>query len=58
MRIDDLAWFTDLTETRNMVDTALSTGISQSALSRRLAGLEEEIGTPLFDRLGRSLRLN
>jgi DNA-binding transcriptional LysR family regulator len=58
MRIDDLAWFTDLAETRNMVDTALSTGISQSALSRRLAGLEEEIGTPLFDRLGRSLRLN
>jgi LysR family transcriptional activator of glutamate synthase operon len=58
MRIDDLGWFTDLAETRNMVDTSLSTGISQSALSRRLAGLEEEVGTPLFDRMGRSLRLN
>lgn len=58
MRIDDLGWFTDLAETRNMIDTARSTGISQSALSRRLAGLEEEVGTPLFDRLGRNLRLN
>jgi LysR family transcriptional activator of glutamate synthase operon len=58
MRIDDLGWFTDLAETRNMVDTSLSTGISQSALSRRLAGLEQEVGTPLFDRMGRSLRLN
>lgn len=58
MRIEDLGWFLDLTETGNMVDTAAATGLSQSTLSRRLARLEAEVGTALFDRRGRTLVLN
>lgn len=58
MRIDDLGWFLDLVETQNMADTAAATGLSQSTLSRRLAGLETEVGTDLFDRRGRALVLN
>ena len=58
MRIDDLGWFLDLVETENMADTAAATGLSQSSLSRRLAGLEAEVGTDLFDRRGRTLVLN
>lgn len=54
----ELEWFLDLAETHNMVDTALHLGVSQSALSRRLAALEAEVGAPLFDRLGRNLVLN
>ncbi|AWT27240.1 HTH-type transcriptional regulator GltC [Corynebacterium provencense] len=58
MRIDDLGWFLDLVDTCNMADTAAATGLSQSSLSRRLAGLEAEVGTTLFDRRGRNLVLN
>ncbi|MGO1949061.1 MAG: LysR family transcriptional regulator [Mycobacteriaceae bacterium] len=54
----DLDWFIDLADTGNMVDTSLATGISQSALSRRLAKLERRVGTALFDRHGRHLVLN
>lgn len=54
----DLAWFLDLVETGNMVDTALATGVSQSALSRRLAKLEHSVGVELFDRRGRNLVVN
>ncbi|MGP9724482.1 LysR substrate-binding domain-containing protein [Corynebacterium sp. AOP40-9SA-29] len=54
----DLDWFLDLVETGNMVDTALATGISQSALSRRLGKLEASVGVELFDRRGRNLVLN
>lgn len=54
----DIDWFIDLAETGNMVDTSLATGISQSALSRRLAALEQSVGVSLFDRHGRHLVLN
>ena len=32
--------------------------LSQPALSRSMASLEEELGVPLFDHVGRSVRLN
>lgn len=54
----ELQWFLDLVHTQNMVDSSLNLGISQSALSRRLAALEHEVGAPLFDRNGRHLALN
>lgn len=54
----ELQWFLDLVNTQNMVDSSLNLGISQSALSRRLAALESEVGAPLFDRHGRHLELN
>ncbi|MCP1470495.1 DNA-binding transcriptional LysR family regulator [Sphingobium sp. OAS761] len=33
-------------------------GLTQSAVSRQIAMLEEAVGTPLFDRIGRRVRLN
>lgn len=54
----NLDWFLDLVDTGNMVDTAATTGISQSALSRRLAKLERTVGVELFDRRGRNLVVN
>lgn len=53
-----LEWFLDLAESQNMVDSALGLGVSQSALSRRLSALEDEVGAELFDRRGRHLILN
>ncbi|WP_426718610.1 LysR substrate-binding domain-containing protein [Corynebacterium auriscanis] len=53
-----LEWFLDLAVSQNMVDSALSLGVSQSALSRRLSALEEEVNAELFDRRGRHLILN
>ena len=53
-----MEWFLDLAESQNMVDSALSLGVSQSALSRRLSTLESEVGAELFDRRGRHLFLN
>lgn len=54
----ELAWFLDLVNTENMVDSSVKLGVSQSALSRRLAALEQEVGAPLFDRHGRHLSVN
>lgn len=54
----ELQWFLDLVETQNMVDSSLNLGVSQSALSRRLAALECEVGASLFDRHGRHLTVN
>ena len=54
----ELAWFLNLVETQNMVDSSLTLGISQSALSRRLSALEREVGAELFDRNGRHLAVN
>ncbi|MBC2681436.1 LysR family transcriptional regulator [Corynebacterium sp. 4HC-13] len=54
----ELQWFLDLVSTQNMVDSSVNLGVSQSALSRRLAALESEVGAPLFDRNGRHLALN
>ena len=34
------------------------TGLTQSAVSAQIQRLEEELGAPLFDRTGRSARLN
>lgn len=54
----DLDWFLDLARTRHMGDTAANLGVPQPTLSRRLARLEADLGTRLFDRGGRGLELN
>lgn len=53
-----LEYFRTLAKIQHMTHAAEMLSISQPALSRSIAGLEEEIGVPLFDRQGRSIVLN
>ncbi|CAM3402390.1 LysR substrate-binding domain-containing protein [Kibdelosporangium persicum] len=58
MEIDQLRWFVMVAEGRTVTAAAAQLHVSQPALSRGLARLESEVGAPLFDRVGRVLRLN
>lgn len=53
-----LEYFQTLARVQHMTKAAEMLSISQPALSRSIAGLEKEIGVPLFDRQGRSIILN
>ncbi|MFF2752836.1 LysR family transcriptional regulator [Psychrobacillus sp. NPDC058041] len=53
-----LEYFQTMAKVQHMTRAAEILSISQPALSRSIAGLEEEIGVPLFDRQGRSIVLN
>ena len=55
---DALRWFVDLCETQNMRDSAARLRVPQPTMSRALGRLERDLGTPLFDRRGRTLHLN
>lgn len=50
MRTDTLHEFVHLSSTLNFTKTASAFGISQPALSNRIAALEAELGFPLFNR--------
>jgi DNA-binding transcriptional LysR family regulator len=58
MQLDELRWFVTLAEIEHVTDAATELGIAQPTLSRALARLETDLGTPLFDRANRRLRLN
>ena len=58
MTIDELRWYVVLAETENVTAAASRLHVTQPTLSRALARLELELGVPLFDRIGRRLRLN
>jgi DNA-binding transcriptional LysR family regulator len=53
-----LEYFQTVARLEHMTRAAQLLSISQSALSRSISRLEEELGVPLFDRLGRSITLN
>lgn len=57
MEILQLRYFLAVAKAGSFVKAAEHEGISQPALSQQIAKLETELGTTLFDRLGRSLRL-
>ena len=58
MDIEHLRWFVAIAAREHVTDAAAELHVSQPALSRALARLETEVGVPLFDRRGRSVRLN
>ncbi len=58
MEIAQLRWFVKVAEGHTVTAAAEALHVSQPALSRGLARLEQEFGAPLFDRVGRVLRLN
>ncbi len=58
MELLQLKYFQMVARMEHMTRAARELGIAQPALSQTIARLEEELGVPLFDRPGRSIRLN
>lgn len=58
MQIIQLHYFCTVARCNNMSRAADELWISQSALSKSISSLEEELGVKLFERVGRSIRLN
>nr|WP_236624987.1 LysR family transcriptional regulator [Rhodopirellula sp. SWK7] len=55
--MDQLMYFQGVAETRNFTHAAERLNLSQSALSRAIQRLEDEVGQPLFERKPRSVEL-
>ena len=58
VHLEELEWFVALAESEHVTEAAAELGVSQPTLSRALARFEQQVGTPLFDRVNRRLRLN
>lgn len=58
MELLRLRYFVQLAKTESLTQTASDLHISPSSLSLTIAKLESELGTKLFDRVGRKLQLN
>jgi DNA-binding transcriptional LysR family regulator len=58
MLTDQLRYFVAAARSEHMGRAAEQLDLSQPALSRSIQKLEEEMGLPLFDRVGRGVRLN
>ncbi|NLH00661.1 MAG: LysR family transcriptional regulator [Clostridiales bacterium] len=58
MDIKDLRYFCVTAEKEHVTRAAEKLGVSQPFLTRTIGNLEKEIGFPLFDNVGRKIRLN
>ncbi|MBQ0138154.1 MAG: LysR family transcriptional regulator [Kurthia sp.] len=58
MDLQQLKYFQTVAKLEHMTKAAIILNISQPALSKAISQLEGEIGAPLFERVGRSIRLN
>ena len=58
MKLQQLHYFKALAEREHLFQTATELYISPPALSTAISRLEEELGVPLFDRVGRNIRLS
>lgn len=58
MEWDQINYFQTVAKVQHMTRAAKQLSISQPALSRSIAKLEEELGVQLFDRKGRNVYLN
>src|SRR5579864_8824673 len=57
MEIHQLRYFCTVARTGSFTRAAEQLGIAQPSLSQQIRTLEKQIGNPLFERLGRSVRL-
>src|SRR2546430_12636708 len=57
MELHQLRYFCAVVETGSFSRAAEQSHVSQPSLSQQILKLEDELGTRLFDRLGRSVRL-
>lgn len=57
METDSLRWFQQVADGTTVTEVSELEGVTQSGVSRALARLEAEIGTPLLQRSGRILRM-
>jgi len=57
MDLGQLRYFSKIVEYRSFTRAAQDCSVSQPALSQQIAKLEKELGQPLFERQGRSIRL-
>ncbi|MHB1629189.1 MAG: LysR family transcriptional regulator [Bacilli bacterium] len=58
MELLQLDYFKEVARLEHVTDAARSLHVTQSSLSRTIARLEQDLGVPLFDRVGRKVRLN
>ena len=58
MDIRNLRTFIKVAELNNFTKAAQALGYSQSAVTVQMQQLETELGVPLFDRIGKNIRLN
>lgn len=58
MEIQQLQYFKVVAEMEHMTQAAEKMNVSQPALSKSISNIESNIGVPLFDRQGRSIKLN
>ncbi|WP_277469709.1 MULTISPECIES: LysR family transcriptional regulator [unclassified Paenibacillus] len=58
MELPQLEYFQCVARTEHVTRAAELLSISQSALSRSISRMEAELGVPLFERQGRSIKLN
>jgi LysR family hydrogen peroxide-inducible transcriptional activator len=57
MEMHQLRYFARVADLGNVTRAAEACNVSQPSLSQQIAKLERELGTPLFERLGRGVRL-
>lgn len=57
MELRQLKYFLKAKELLNFTDAAKALNISQSTLSQQIKQLEDELNVPLFNRIGKELRL-
>ena len=57
MELRQLRYFVEVAQREHISDAAEHLHVAQSAISRQIANLEDELGTPLFERIGRNVKL-
>ncbi len=57
LKFRQLQYFLAVAERRHFTQAAEKLNVTQPTLSHQIADLEQQLGTPLFDRVGKSVRL-